>query len=117
MGLHGVGVVLAHLLDPGGGGAGTLLDIRDLGEGVGDGHLGGRRGRGTVPPHPGARGAHTDSGELIQAAGKLVVGAGTKKLVLAAKEHILMAGDLVSVIITIVQGEVCWHSGEVKSED
>ena len=27
---------MAHLLDPGGGGAGTLLDIRDLGEGVGD---------------------------------------------------------------------------------
>ena len=46
-----------------------------------------------------------------------MVGAGTKKLVLAAKEHVLMAGDLVSVIITIVQGEVCWHSGEVKSED
>ena len=45
-----------------------------------------------------------------------MVGAGTKKLVLAAKEHVLMAGDLVSVIIT-VQGEVCCHSGEVKSED
>ena len=46
-----------------------------------------------------------------------MVGAGTKKLVLAAKEHVLMAGDVVSVIINIVQGDFCWHSGEVKSED